>query len=359
MTGIFPFLLDNSFWGSWLWSDADIFAQAEKPMTFDAEFLDCTAEVRIQSYRIMKIIPFYLLCGIILAVAIFLIPVLVFVHRRMAYLGRIRSEMLVMAEGDLQHPISVQGRDEISSLAGELNELRQALLESQEKERQSHLDNQELIRALSHDLRTPLTTLHGYLEILKLSKGNPQRYPEYIRRCLEKTEEIRGMSDKMFEYALVFEGEKSIEKQMLSLEVLQNEVEKQADDLHMQGFTIEWMKSPKDLEEVMQTYGFSGNAFLIKRLVGNICSNIVRYGDMEKPVQISVAVVPDGKREDEEKQALLSFRNAVSKRREAAGSGVGLKSAAKIAGLHQGQLQWKEESGFFQAELALGILRLF
>ena len=55
--------------------------------------------------------------------------------------------------------------------------------------------------------------------------GKPEQYGKYLKRCLDKTEEIRNMSDRMFEYTLVFEGAEEVEKQELSLSVLWKEFE--------------------------------------------------------------------------------------------------------------------------------------
>lgn len=332
VTGYMPSLLDNGLWASWLWSDADIFSQAREPMVFEAEFQDCTVEVYLNTYMIMQVMPLYLAAGILLCVAIFLIPVLAFVHQRMRYLGKVRSEVLVMAEGDLLHPLTVKGRDEISSLARELDNLRRALSENIEKERQSHQANQELIRAMSHDLRTPLTTLYGYLEILNHTKGNSEKYPEYVRRCISKAEEIRTMSDKMFEYALVFDSQEEMDRQLLPLEMLWEEFSEQAGDLKIQGFQTEM--HPEYLEGE-----FSGNAFLIKRLAGNLFSNIRRYGDKEAAVLIEAALSAE--------YAEVTLKNAVRSQKEASGSGMGLRSAARIISLHGGEMSWKEEKGFF------------
>lgn len=341
VTGHFPVISESVFWNSWLWSDLDIFLRTQAPMEFEAEFADCTADVELYSYCIMKIVTLYLLSGILLAVLIFLMPVLIFVHRRISYLGKVRGEVLLMAEGDLEHSITVRGTDEISSLAEELNELRLALKDSLEKERKSHEDNRELIRAMSHDLRTPLTTLYGYLEILNRMKGDPEKYPEYVRRCLKKTEEIRSMSDKMLEYTLVFEGGEKVERQKLSLDSLWTELEEQNEGLNAQGFQIECDFSDR------QERTFWGNAFLLKRLLGNLYSNIRRYGMPEHPVKISVKVG--------ERQAEISMENQVKEKPQAAGSGVGLKSASQIAALHGGKLTWENTDGSFRAVFCLPI----
>lgn len=335
VAGYFPRTLDESFfWSDWLWNDSAIMASTESPMEFDAEFADTTAQVQVYSYRSMQIIPAYFMVGIVLALVIILFPVLFFVHHRMRYLGKVRSEVLVMAEGDLEHRITVRGKDEISSLSRELDMLRLALKENIESERRSHEANQELIRAMSHDLRTPLTTLNGYLEILSRSKGDADKYPEYIKRCIKKTEEIRNMSDKMFEYALAFDGQEHVEKQKLSADFLREELEEQTEYLKTQGISVNicWTEN--------RASGYlDGNAFLIKRLCGNLFSNILRYGDHSKTVEIRADMG--------EERVCVKAGNSIAARQEALGSGVGLKSAERIAVLHGGGLEWKAEEGKF------------
>lgn len=155
VTSYLPEILDNEYFSTWIWQDSNMLAAQDERVETYIQFKDCTACMLVENYRIMKIMPLYMGGCLLFCVALFLIPVLVFVHRRMAYLGKVRAQMLVMAEGDLEHPITAEGKDEMAALAGELDYLRQALRENIEKERQSHLANQELIRAMSHDLRTP------------------------------------------------------------------------------------------------------------------------------------------------------------------------------------------------------------
>lgn len=346
VTGAYPKIIDDPFWGSWIWADVDIFRDSLASWSFDAEFKDCTAEVILESYGFLPILAFYCFSGIILCISIILVPVLCFAHRRMRYLGLVRTEILVMSEGDLEHPVSVKGKDEISSLAKELNGLRLALKENIEKERRSHLANQELIQAMSHDLRTPLTTLYGYLEILNYSKGDSSDYPEYVKRCLKKTEEIRAMSDKMLEYSLVFDGNDHVKKQPVSLSILWEELEEQAEYLRVQGYPVEW--EARDWEKIKEdTKGmqFMANSFLIKRLAGNLFSNILRYGDKDSPVRIRAEVKED--------MVFVTMKNKICMQVQAAGSGVGLRSAQQIAALHGGSLDWSEADGCFQVDFSI------
>ena len=76
-----------------------------------------------------------------------------------------------MASGDLTTPTPKYGGDEIGILSSELDKLRITLNDTLRQEQESRQANQDLITAMSHDLRTPLTILNGYLEVLKFREN--------------------------------------------------------------------------------------------------------------------------------------------------------------------------------------------
>ena len=122
----------------------------------------------------------------------------------MNLVAELKDEIIRMAAGNLRDSVPNMGQDEIGIIAEELDNLRAALQDTLVREKESRRANQDLITAMSHDLRTPLTILNGYLEVLRLNR-NPDMHEEYLKRCLQKTSDIREMTDRMFEYALVFE----------------------------------------------------------------------------------------------------------------------------------------------------------
>lgn len=323
----------------WLLGTSFLEDQAEEIET-RLLFQDGTATLIVESYRVLRILSWYMGGAVVLSLLLFLLPVMIYIYRRMEYLKKIRQQALEMAGGNLVCPITIAGNDEISSLAQELDYLRCTLKEQIEEERKSYQANRELIRAVSHDLRTPLTTLYGYLEILNRGMGKPEQYGRYLKRCLDKTEEIRNMSDRMFEYTLVFEGAEEVEKQELSLVFLWKEFENRIKELKEAGFFVEIReKTGWKPEESM----FQGNPFLLKRLSDNLFSNIRRYGDKTAPVSIEVM-------ESHGKTGVV-IKNRSLEVQEAAGSGVGLKSARRIAHIHKWSLNWKEEDGVFSVVL--------
>ena len=323
----------------WLLGSSFLEDQAERIET-RLLFQDGTATMIVESYRVLRILSWYMGGAVLFSLLLFLLPVIIYIYRRMKYLNEIRIQALEMAGGNLARPITVTGNDEISSLAQELDYLRGALKEQIEEDRKSYQANRELLRAVSHDLRTPLTTLYGYLEILNRGMGKPEEYGRYVKRCLDKTEEIRNMSDKMFEYTLVFEGTEEVEKQELCLFVLWKEFKNSVKELEAEGFVVEIQEKISGKSEKIL---FQGNPFLLKRLSDNLFSNISRYGDKAEPVYI----------EEMECQGKMGIviKNRSLKVREAAGSGVGLKSARRIAEIHQWNLNWEEEDGVFSVVL--------
>lgn len=336
----FPEILDSRIWGSWSWSDTDIAAQSmEPPIEFETHFSDGTARVQLMSYQSLKFFPLFYLSIVIMDSLWILGPILIFVHKKMKYLGRVRCEAAVMGQGDMEHPVTVKGKDEIAALAKELDDLRLALKISMENERQTHMDNQELIRALSHDIRTPLTVLNGYLEILRRKKGDQENYPQYVQKCLIKTEELRGMTDKMFEYALVFENPGETAMQDYSLREFAGELQEQLEYLELQGFSVEYVRKG-DADD-----RWKANPFLIQRLFTNLCSNILRYGKQDHRVTADIYM--------EETNVIVILENGISEQRQAAGSGVGLKSAARITELHGGEMSWTEKGDIFQVKISI------
>lgn len=338
--GFFPEILDSRIWGSWSWSDTDIAAQSmEPPVEFETQFSDGTARVQLMSYQSLKFFPVFYLSVVILDSLLVLEPILIFVHKKMKYLGRVRCEAAVMGQGDMEHPVTVKGKDEIAALAKELDDLRLALKISMENERQAHMDNQELIRALSHDIRTPLTVLNGYLEILRRKKGDQENYPQYVQKCLIKTEELRGMTDKMFEYALVFDNPGETAMQDYSLREFGGELQEQLEYLELQGFPVEYIRKEVGDER------WKANPFLMQRLLTNLCSNILHYGKRDHKVTADIHM--------EETKVIVILENGIAVQRQAAGSGVGLKSAARIAEVHGGEMSWTEKGDVFQIKISI------
>lgn len=172
------------------------------------QFQNGKAQVVVVNYQRALFIYPYMFLSLLLSVLVFLGIVLFFMNRKMREVLALEQEILLMPTGDLTHPVPQYSKDEIGILANELNHLRISLNENIVREQESRKANQDLITALSHDLRTPLTILTGYLEVLKLGR-TPEKQADYLDRCLKKASDIKELTDQMFSYALVSEEQET------------------------------------------------------------------------------------------------------------------------------------------------------
>ena len=251
-----------------------------------------------------------------------LLPLL-FLRKKVQDIGILKDHILQMSGGDLNQPIRPMGNDELGVLARELDQMRSTLQTNIQQEAESRRANQDLITAMSHDLRTPLTILHGYLDILTLGR-NPEQQAEYIRRCLQKTEDIQQLTDRMFEYSLVYEPPQFQVLTPLPLKDLQLTLTEHLDFLRLAGFQTTEIIAPLSGQ-------IKGDEASLKRLFQNLFSNILKYGDKSEPVTLRFSVEND--------TCQITLSNAVKLIHSSIESNqIGLKSAEKIAELHHGTL---------------------
>ena len=263
--------------------DYYVYSDSEITYVETIPFKDTEADIYINAYHKFKIASYYFYFSIILSIFIFLSPTLIFVSRKMRYINRIHNQVSIMKDGNLNSGILIKGNDEIASLSKQIDSLRLALMYNIDKEAESRKANRDLIRTLSHDLRTPLTTLNGYLEIIALQKGNQEMYQEYIQRSLGKIEEIKELSNNILSYAQVYKEEEEIKNNTISYEIWFPIIKENIDFMHLKGFNF-------TLDDQTMESSIYGNIQLIKRIFNNLFSNISKYANKEEPVLISCMV---------------------------------------------------------------------
>ncbi len=305
-------------------------------LDFPLEFANGTAEIMIYNYeRTLFIYPLLFLC-LFLSAALFLFIILFFLNRKMKQILILKDEILTMSAGDLTHEFPDFGGNEIGILAKELNHLRESLSDNIRKEQESRKANQDLITALSHDLRTPLTILNGYLEVLKL-KRNPQTQEEYLDRCLKKAEDIKELTDRMFEYALVAEENEMPDIAWLSADFIKQCLEENCDFIRLAGFT-----PALDLPDTSGV--LRSDKTMLKRIFNNLFSNILKYGDKRRTVTVSGRV--------QDAEFIVSVTNLIKiESPHIDSSNIGLRNVDRMIRLLHGRLQVMQEKEHFEVKL--------
>ena len=286
--------------------------------------------------------------SIVLAFAGFLTVMWIYffdITKRIARLGR---EVTAIADGEVDKKITTVGDDEITRLCSDVEYMRISMLENLEMEHAALESNRELITAMSHDIRTPLTVLLGYLDIMK-SNATDADMQQYIEASERTAMRLKKMSDDMFGYFLVYGGGIEVEideceartliDQMLSGHVFL---------LREQGYNIEF-----NFEE-------EGNDFLenvivvsdppqLMRIVENLFSNIIKYADKEKPVTIYVDA-------DVDEMTIKVSNFIASTHDEAQKNGIGLRSCLKLANAMDIRFSTEEEDGVFTSLMYIPII---
>lgn len=314
---------------------------------YTAEFADGTADVFLYGFFSYPLYSYAMTAEILLAVILLVAIVILGIRKPVRYIGRLKAECEILGSGDLDYQVTVQGKDELSLLARGLDNMRMALRESNEKEAELTAANRRMITEMSHDLRTPLTSLLIYTEILgKKAAKDPRQAMEYVSKIEKKARQIKRLSDNIFEYALITEETKAElgEPQTLR-ELFYDPLSEMTAYLGERGYMVELRPDTGSGSERRQ---IRVNEEYINRTMDNIVSNIEKYADKSMPVRIETIYT--------EKYGGLVFRNGTVRdagdRRMTEGStNIGLHNVEKMMKNMSGYCRVKQTECIFELSL--------
>ena len=334
-----------------IYQNADLTVGKDFPRAFSysLEFRDGGAEAMIVSTpRVHGYVAADFACGI-LAIMAALSILLVFIRRKVRYIGLLESELQILKGGNLEYKVTVRGRDELASLAAEMDNMRRAIRDKQAREEQAVKANRDLVTAMSHDLRTPLTSLLGYTDILALSAGEDSglsgQQRQYIQAIRDKARRIKELSDQLFEYFLVYGKEKEDLNfcQVNGIEFLGQIVEESLFDMESEGFAVE-----RHSDEISCLLCVDIPS--VRRVFGNIFSNLAKYADRESPVRVCY-------RQTEDSLTICFSNRAAGASAEQERNGIGLKTCERIMEAHGGRFSHRLRDGVFETELEFPVFR--
>ncbi|MBH0334936.1 histidine kinase, partial [Bacillus thuringiensis] len=135
------------------------------------------------------------------AILNFIVIFLLLVRKKIVYLKLISENVNDIANGKLGLTIGIKGKDELTQLAQNINYMSKELENTFEQERQLERTKNELITNVSHDLRTPLTSIIGYIDLLKRGQYNSNiQLQEYLETTYSKSQRLKYLIDELFEY---------------------------------------------------------------------------------------------------------------------------------------------------------------
>ena len=224
------------------------------------------------------------------------------------YIRKLQHEVSVISRGNFDGRVTVEGEDEIAQFARDLDRMRTELKERKVREAELRKAEANLVLGMSHDLRTPLTSLNTYLEI---AKRQDTEGTKYLDKALAKAEEIRTLSDEMFEHFLISSVKESPELVLENAEsAFSDYLSEICAVLTENGFSVK-IEGAISLDGLVYiNYEYLG------RIVNNLLSNFLKYADHTEEVVLFI--------DEKEDEILIRFENAVSpigNGRESAGIG--------------------------------------
>lgn len=275
------------------------------------------------------------------------------------YIRKLRRSIQQVTSGNYGVQCEVEYDDELGSLAANINVLSKTLLAKEKEseklkekeraaldiERNAERQKNELITNVAHDLRTPLTTIVGYLELIKddtaLSKEDVHKYSGI---AYEKSIRLQEMMDDLFEFTKLDNADIKLNKSMINLSGL------------IMQMTDEFYPSFKDcnitpiVDLPEENIYVQGDGQLLARVFDNLISNALKYGYHNTDLKIEVSgdekyatvkVINHGDTIASEDIPLLFnkfYRTDSSRNSKTGGTGLGLAITKNIVDLHHGDI---------------------
>ena len=288
----------------------------------------------------------FMLVTVIATICFFIIYFLLFIKRIVKDMTYFSDRIIDIADGKSDEKIIIERQDEIGEIAGRINEMTEQINQLITSERDALQSNKDLIACVAHDLRTPITSVKGYLDLaLDTKHYDLEQRQKYVRIAQTKANRLEYLIHDLFNYTKLTSGEITLHRSKIDLVQL---VEQMVEEFYPL-FQEEELECTTKYNISYLEMNMDGE--LIARAVQNLLSNAIKYGKdgkhvyvelecLEQEVQIRVTnyglVIP----EESIKHLFDKFyRVERSRNVKTGGTGLGLNIAQEIVHLHGGRIQ--------------------
>ena len=265
-------------------------------------------------------------------------------------LVKLRKATQNIKDGNLDFVLDVEGADEFAELCRDFEEMRRRLKESAEEKLVLDKENKELISNISHDLKTPITAVKGYVEgIMDGVADTPEKMDRYVRTIYNKTVEMDHLINELTFYSKIDTNRIPYTFSKLNVEDYFSDCAEEVGlELETRGIQLCYANYVDSDVQVI------ADGEQIRRVIHNIISNAIKYMDkgkgMKGIIQIRVKDVGDFVQveiEDNGKGIAAKdlpyifdrfYRTDVSRNSAKGGSGIGLSIVRKILEDHGGKV---------------------
>lgn len=274
------------------------------------------------------------------AVIIFIFIFLFLVGQKVSYIIYINKGINRLKSGENSYRINVEGSDELAELAENINYLYESNQRILDEEKRIKEKREEMVRSLSHDIRTPLTSIIAYSDIIEKNTDiDKEKLKEYISIVRSRAIHIKNISDLMLETAN--RQCEYIEDGILMLNQLCEEIEFSLDENILCSIETDGCMPFEGCFDIGE----------LRRIMDNIVSNINKYAEKSKPVNIRFKC--DGEYLE------IFTENTILKEVpcDVESNKIGLKSIKQIVNEYDGEFETIKKDGKFIAYIKIKCLK--
>lgn len=289
--------------------------------------------------------------AIFLTLIVFIVTFVVITNKKMKYLDEIAGGLKIIASGNLNYRIQEKGTDEIRNIAYNINYMAREIGEKIHAERVAEKTKADLITNVSHDLRTPLTSVMGYMGlVIQKRYKDKDEMQEYLNIAFSKAERLKLLIEDLFEYTKLNNSGISLSKSDVNLSEFLSQLIEELTPLLDENELTAYKKFETDKIIV------SIDTLKMLRVFENLLTNAIKYS--YKPGEVLIGLY------EKDNNAIVVFRNKgdhipkekaeklfdrfyrvdESRNTNTGGSGLGLAISKNIVELHEGEI-WAESVG--------------
>lgn len=289
--------------------------------------------------------------ALILTFIVFIVSFVIITNNKMKYLDEIAIGLKIIASGNLNYKIQEKGTDEIKNIAYNINYMAKEIGEKINAERNAEKTKTDLITNVSHDLRTPLTSVMGYIGLVLQNRyKNEDEMKEYLNIAFSKAERLKLLIEDLFEYTKLNNNGITLTKTKVNLSEFLSQLIEELTPLFDENKLTVYRKFESEKSYVLI------DTVKMLRVFENLITNAIKYsykpgeillGLYEKENNVIVVFRNKGDHLSKEKAEKLFerfYRLDESRNTNTGGSGLGLAISKNIVELHEGKI-WAESVG--------------
>lgn len=315
----------------------------DKTMSYPVEFADAQGEIVVRAYFEVKYRTLIQIFSAGVTSACFVMVFLLLLRRKLRYITQIEKGLGILENGSLEYRIPEQGKDELYSLAHTINQMSDSLHREMEQKDRIQKERDEMLTSLSHDIRTPLTSVLFYLDMVTDKKCPQEQAELFMQKAKRQAYHMKDLMDDLFAYSYaVWEGAPEKGEAYDGNELMGQLIGDLIDSLEERGFKT------KFCYEVEEPFWMEADVSQLKRVFGNLGTNIGKYARKDGIVEFKFRLEDDSMR-------FIQENPMYEEEIEVESYGIGIKASEKIIEKMGGKFTYGSQNYRFYVNISLPV----